>query len=349
MQKMKVFRRLMVLLLIVCLLAGNAVQAVGMSQQNTAVSVQKEQTGSIDTAAAQKALTERREQAGLIRASADQLDPDQEIRVIVEMEAQPAVQSVVVQSTGAKLNAQLQSVETQALRAQQTVIHSAKAITGNDAIQQTAYLVNTFSMNMTPAEMAEVAELPGVKSVSPVTTFEMKMNYASHMTTVYKMWEEMGYTGEGTVIAVLDSGVNYHHPDMKLSDGAKIRITENDAKALIQKLGYGTYYSDKVPFAYSYSGYYEMDNHSNTHGLHVSGIAAGNGGDTGITGVAPNAQILGLQVFGMGNSAFTDDIIRAVEDAVKLGADIMNLSLGSTAGFYDDVAYLQSATPECDR
>ena len=58
MQKMKVFRRLMVLLLIVCLLAGNAVQAVGMSQQNTAVSVQKEQTGSIDTAAAQKALTE---------------------------------------------------------------------------------------------------------------------------------------------------------------------------------------------------------------------------------------------------------------------------------------------------
>lgn len=343
MQKMKVFRRLMVLLLIVCLLAGNAVQAVGMSQQNTAVSVQKEQTGSIDTAAAQKALTERREQAGLIRASADQLDPDQEIRVIVEMEAQPAVQSVVVQSTGAKLNAQLQSVETKALRAQQTVIHSAKAITGNDAIQQTAYLVNTFSMNMTPAEMAEVAELPGVKSVSPVTTFEMKMNYASHMTTVYKMWEEMGYTGEGTVIAVLDSGVNYHHPDMKLSDGAKIRITENAAKALIQKLGYGTYYSDKVPFAYSYSGYYEMDNHSNTHGLHVSGIAAGNGGDTGITGVAPNAQILGLQVFGMGNSAFTDDIIRAVEDAVKLGADIMNLSLGSTAGFYDDVAYLQSA------
>ena len=343
MQKMKVFRRLMVLLLIVCLLAGNAVQAVGMSQQNTAVSVQKEQTGSIDTAAAQKALTERREQAGLIRASADQLDPDQEIRVIVEMEAQPAVQSVVVQSTGAKLNAQLQSVETKALHAQQTVIHSAKAITGNDAIQQTAYLVNTFSMNMTPAEMAEVAELPGVKSVSPVTTFEMKMNYASHMTTVYKMWEEMGYTGEGTVIAVLDSGVNYHHPDMKLSDGAKIRITENDAKALIQKLGYGTYYSDKVPFAYSYSGYYEMDNHSNTHGLHVSGIAAGNGGDTGITGVAPNAQILGLQVFGMGNSAFTDDIIRAVEDAVKLGADIMNLSLGSTAGFYDDVAYLQSA------
>ncbi len=75
------------------------------------------------------------------------------------------------------------------------------------------------------------------------------------------MWEEMGHTGEGTVIAVLDSGVNYHHPDMKLSDGAKIRITENDAKCPDSEAGYGTYYSDKVPFAYSYSGYYEMDNH----------------------------------------------------------------------------------------
>ena len=343
MQKMKVFRRLTVLLLIVCLLAGIAVQAVNVSERDTAVSVKEEQKGSIDTDAAQKTLTERREQAGLIRASAEQLDPNQEIRVIVEMEAQPAVQSASVQSAGAELNAQLQSAEAQALRAQQSVIRSAKSITGNDAIQQTAYLVNTFSMNMTPAEMAKVAELPGVKSVSPVTTFEMKMNYASHMTTVYKMWEEMGYTGEGTVIAVLDSGVNYHHPDMKLSDGAKIRITESDAKALIQKLGYGTYYSDKIPFAYSYSGYYEMDNQFNTHGLHVSGIAAGNGGEDGITGVAPNAQILGLQVFGMGNSAFTDDIIRGIEDAVKLGADIMNLSLGSTAGFYDDVTYLQTA------
>ena len=212
MQKMKVFRRLTVLLLIVCLLAGIAVQAVDVSERDTTASVQEEQNGSIDTAAAQKALTERRAQAGLIRASADELDPDQEIRVIVEMEAQPAVQSAAVQSMGAELNAQLQSAEVQALRAQQTVIRSAKAITGNDAIQQTAYLVNTFSMNMTPAEMAEVAELPGVKSVSPVTTFEMKMNYASHMTTVYKMWEEMGYTGEGTVIAVLDSGVNYSIP-----------------------------------------------------------------------------------------------------------------------------------------
>ena len=176
MQKMKVFRRLTVLLLIVCLLAGIAVQAVDVSERDTTASVQEEQNGSIDTAAAQKALTERRAQAGLIRASADELDPDQEIRVIVEMEAQPAVQSAAVQSMGAELNAQLQSAEVQALRAQQTVIRSAKAITGNDAIQQTAYLVNTFSMNMTPAEMAEVAELPGVKSVSPVTTFEMKMN-----------------------------------------------------------------------------------------------------------------------------------------------------------------------------
>ena len=73
MQKMKVFRRLTVLLLIVCLLAGIAVQAVDVSERDTTASVQEEQKGSIDTAAAQKALTERRAQAGLIRASADEL------------------------------------------------------------------------------------------------------------------------------------------------------------------------------------------------------------------------------------------------------------------------------------
>ena len=130
---------------------------------------------------------------------------------------------------------------------------------------------------------------------------------------------------------------------MVLSDGVEPKITEADAQEIIDTLGYGQYYSEKVPFGYSYCGYYEMDNSSTTHGLHVAGIAAGNGGEDGITGVAPDAQVLGLQVFGMSGSAFTDDILRAVEDGVKLGADIMNLSLGSTAGFYDDVAYLQSA------
>ena len=61
-------------------------------------------------------------------------------------------------------------------------------ITGNGILNQSAFLVSTFTTEMTVAEMEEVAALPGVVSVTPVTTFEMKMNYATSMTTVTKMW-----------------------------------------------------------------------------------------------------------------------------------------------------------------
>ena len=332
------WRRLLAVLLTLALMCSLSVQAFAASLPADAGTAEEE-TVSADMKAAAAALMEQRKAAGLVKADLDDLDPDATIRVMVETKATPAVQAAGTM----EWNARTQQAEMQALRKQESVAAQVEKITGNGILNQSAFLVSTFTTEMTVAEMEEVAALPGVVSVTPVTTFEMKMNYATSMTTVTKMWEELGYTGEGTVIAVIDSGVNYQHPDMVLSDGVEPKITEADAQEIIDTLGYGQYYSEKVPFGYSYCGYYEMDNSSTTHGLHVAGIAAGNGGEDGITGVAPDAQVLGLQVFGMSGSAFTDDILRAVEDGVKLGADIMNLSLGSTAGFYDDVAFLQSA------
>ena len=332
------WRRLLAVLLTLALMCSLSVQAFAASLPADAGTAEEE-TVSADMKAAAAALMEQRKAAGLVKADLDDLDPDATIRVMVETKATPAVQAAGTM----EWNARTQQAEMQALRKQESVAAQVEKITGNGILNQSAFLVSTFTTEMTVAEMEEVAALPDVVSVTPVTTFEMKMNYATSMTTVTKMWEELGYTGEGTVIAVIDSGVNYQHPDMVLSDGVEPKITEADAQEIIDTLGYGQYYSEKVPFGYSYCGYYEMDNSSTTHGLHVAGIAAGNGGEDGITGVAPDAQVLGLQVFGMSGSAFTDDILRAVEDGVKLGADIMNLSLGSTAGFYDDVAYLQSA------
>ena len=293
----------------------------------------------VDLEQAKADLTQAREAAGLIEGAVDELDPDETVRVIVQTSIAPAVGK----EDSMAYTASAKQAEADALNQQETVIRQAEAITGNAVINQSAYLVNTFTMDMTVAEMEKVAELNSVTAVYPATRFELKMSYASQMTTVRKMWQELGYSGEGTVIAIIDTGVPVNHPDMKLSDGTAVKITRDDALAMIEKLGYGKYYSDKIPFAYSYTGFYEMDNSYKTHGMHVSGIAAGNGGEDGITGIAPEAQILGLQVFGMDGGAYTDDIIRAVEDAVKLGADVMNLSLGSTAGFYGDMEFLQAA------
>ncbi|MGM9640628.1 MAG: S8 family serine peptidase, partial [Faecousia sp.] len=117
------------------------------------------------------------------------------------------------------------------------------------------------------------------------------------------------------------------------------------------------YVSAKIPFGYNYADrslYLTHDNDQQSgHGSHVAGIAAGNryipdgnGGyvsalDTVFSqGVAPDAQILVMKVFGVTGGGYTSDMVAAVEDALVLGCDSINMSMGSAvAGFTDAALY----------
>lgn len=270
-------------------------------------------------------------------------DPNEVVRAMVVTDVPAAVE----QTGNADYAAAVQSAESKTLRSQESIIRQARRITGNAVINQSGYLVSAFSMNMTRSQMKQVAALDGVVSVSEVTTYKARMTTAKDMTSAMELWkaENGGNTGEGIVVAVIDSGVNYSHPDMQMRQDTKLKYSQADMAQKIAALGYGRYYTDKVPFGYSYVGEEDIRNEMVTHGLHVSGIVAANGDQEngGVAGVAPDAQIFAMQVFGDTGSAYNDDIIRAVEDSVKLGADILNLSLGGTAGFYDDADYLQKA------
>ncbi|CKE00168.1 subtilisin-like serine proteases [Streptococcus pneumoniae] len=103
--------------------------------------------------------------------------------------------------------------------------------------------------------------------------------------------------GKGMKVAIIDSGVDYTHPDLKANYIG----------------GYDTVDEDNDP----------MD--GNVHGTHVAGIIAGNGK---IKGVAPNASILAYRVMNDGGTGTTDDIIQGIERAIQDGADVLNLSLG---------------------
>jgi len=113
------------------------------------------------------------------------------------------------------------------------------------------------------------------------------------------------------------------------------------------------YKNAKVPFAFNYidaTPYYvthDLDSQTD-HGSHVAGIAAANRyikvGDTfkdaeeycKVVGNAPDAQLVVMKVFGRMGGAYTSDFMAAIEDAIVLGCDSVNLSLGSTiAGFAD--------------
>ncbi|MGN0168983.1 MAG: S8 family serine peptidase [Acetatifactor sp.] len=106
------------------------------------------------------------------------------------------------------------------------------------------------------------------------------------------------------------------------------------------------YVNDKIPFAFNYVDQNLDITHDNDgegdHGTHVSGIACANlyvpaGNNTyakqenGVVGIAPDAQLITMKVFGTGGGAYTDDYMAAIEDAILLGADAINLSLGSSS------------------
>ena len=98
-----------------------------------------------------------------------------------------------------------------------------------------------------------------------------------------------------------------------------------------------SYYNSKLPFIFNYDGLNFDVSHATAghdHGTHVAGIAAANKTDsTSVVGVAPDAQLVVMQVFSRGGGANWTTILAALEDCVRLDVDAANLSLGSGAGF----------------
>ncbi len=225
---------------------------------------------------------------------------------------------------------------------------------------QFTYLTNSFTIETAFENLSAIALLDNVKSVfimpvyDPVTTVEndsiAPLTYSSgEMTNVHQVWEELGYTGQGMKIAIIDTGLDLDHPsfaaDPKLGEAS---LTVEDIDAVLEQLnaydlrssikGSTLYRSAKVPFAFNYVDENLTADHSaddqGDHGTHVAGISAANALEgTDVVGMAPDAQIIVMKVFGANGGAYMDDITAALEDAMLLGCDVANASLGSPAGF----------------
>ncbi len=151
---------------------------------------------------------------------------------------------------------------------------------------------------------------------------------------------DLGYTGEGMVVAVIDTGIKQTHEAFSVEPKGA-RIDKAYLEDVFSKYGElmhgenpeGAYYSPKMPYNWDYFDGDHIPNHTgNAHGSHVAGIVAGNNGDD-FKGVAPDAQIVSLQIFTKTTSASTADMLAAMEDAVYLGVDAINMSLGIANGF----------------
>lgn len=271
----------------------------------------------------------------------NKLDENEEIRVIVQLKDSPAI---ISESNG--YNSNVKTKENTVKGAQQSVIKNVEAITGTKVKRSFGYLVNGFSISTTRKNINKIRAISEDKSVTEVRKYYPTMAYADEITGATSVWSELGYKGEGMVVSIIDSGIDYRHKDLKVTNN-DVKLTQSNMNAAIEQLDYGKYFTNKVPYGYNYA---DGNNDiidvgaAGEHGMHVAGIVGANGssdeveGLMGVKGVAPEAQLLAMKVFSNNpeiNGAYDDDVIAAIEDSVKLGADVINMSLGSDAGFSD--------------
>lgn len=240
-------------------------------------------------------------------------------------------------------------------------------------------LTNAISADVAFKDIEEIEKVDGVAAVyvaaqhDPQVEAQPNTITSGDMVGSYNTWTA-GYTGAGTRIAVIDTGLDIDHPsfdggafdahlketaeaasktvaDYSLLDKeeiAKVLPNLNAFKRDADITSDTLYKNEKVAFAFNYVDSNLDITHDNDdqgdHGTHVAGISLANTyvpsaasktgyekQPAGVVGIAPDAQLIVMKVFGSNGGAYTDDYMAAIEDAILLKADSVNLSLGSSA------------------
>lgn len=220
-------------------------------------------------------------------------------------------------------------------------------------------LLNGFATTIEYGDLRVLENYEGIKDVIISDTYNLPQSTssddASSIINIVDVYEtgifnssSVNYTGKNTSVAILDSGFDCSHTvfDREL-DPSEVSYSKSDIAALLpnsRAAEYTTdidvenvYVSSKIPFAYDYAdkdiNVYPFDSE---HGTHVAGIIGGN--DDVITGVAIDTQLVLMKVFpDLDDGGKTEDILLALEDALLLNVDCINMSLGSSCGFSREV------------
>jgi subtilisin family serine protease len=212
-------------------------------------------------------------------------------------------------------------------------------------------LSQTFAIITLPAE--QIPKLPGYQQVQfaelPVNLF-LEVAEGLARTCILPVQDRAGYglTGKDTLVAIIDSGIDYTHPDFRNEDGSSriVAFWDQTAASGPPPEGFksGKEYNDQdlneaLAAINPLQVIPSLD--INGHGTAVAGIAAGNGrASRGVNrGVAPEAQIIGVRLGRRGERSFarTTELLRgvayAVNQAIAKGLPLaINISFGTSHG-----------------
>ena len=195
-------------------------------------------------------------------------------------------------------------------------------------------LWNGLSIEVDPGQLATLARLSSVKAVYPVETLqipettpgeEADMATALAMTGANVAQNNLGLTGAGIRVGVMDTGVDFAHPDLGGCFGVSCRV------AVGHDFVGDLFNADTTSASYNPNPVPDpIPNDCNGHGTHVAGIIGANGSSaTSVRGVAPGVTFGAYRVFGCAGSTTSDIMIAAMERALADGMQVLNMSIGS--------------------
>lgn len=252
------------------------------------------------------------------------------VNIILEEQYDPVLlrnKSALFQGREAKRRFVVDELKRFSRESQQELLNSIGSYTRSDDITDIRpfWIANIINCEASVEVLRQLAAHPGIRLIgfdreenvlfgkeesAGSGSRSRGMTYNITNVEADKVWA-MGYTGEGVLVAVLDSGVNYRHDDIKDN------MWEHPD--------------------YPYHGYDFVNEDNNplddrNHGTHCAGTIAGTGKAGTQTGIAPGATIMAIKILSSGGSATCAKICLGIEFAVEHGAHVLSLSLGFAGG-----------------
>ncbi|MGM0901394.1 MAG: S8 family serine peptidase [Bacillota bacterium] len=159
--------------------------------------------------------------------------------------------------------------------------------------------------------LQELEKIQGAKQVSPVQSYKAEATATNIELIggekVRGIFDTNGQrlSGKGITVGVIDTGIDYEHPDLHRNYGGGHDLVDGDDDPMETKGTIGG---------------------STLHGTHVAGIIGANGR---ITGVAPDAKLIAYRALGPGGMGTTEQVLAAIDQAIEDKVDVLNLSLGN--------------------
>lgn len=258
------------------------------------------------------------------------------VSVIVELSEEPVALAKGISTFSGRSFTSLAEarVEAQVQKQQESFESSLNANDIDFEIHnQYSHAFNGVALEVDGSQVEDLLEIPGVLGVYPDLEVELdpRNEINPHMKDTGpfigapEVWD-LGYKGAGIKVGVIDTGIDYNHPNLMDAYKGGYDFVDNDNDPYeATPLDWENDPENRLPVNANGRTFWT------DHGTHVAGtIAAREAGEYGVVGIAPEAEIYAYRVLGPYGSGYSSWVLGGIDRSVEDGMDVINLSLGNS-------------------